>query len=110
MVIPSTPGAPPLAFTRCHARSRFSRERICSNRSSEAVPCFPSAIPESAGPVGFNAGFSADGVEPLLTSSGLRSEGFGTTMPSADFCAHTTDLSIRRARRCRRARSTDLPE
>ena len=33
-----------------------------------------------------------------------------TTMPSADFCARTPLLSKRRARRWRRARSTDLPE
>ena len=32
-------------------------------------------------------------------------------MPSADFCALTTDLSARRARRLsHRARDTDLPE
>jgi hypothetical protein len=31
-------------------------------------------------------------------------------MPFADFCAHTADLSIRRAPRCRGARNTDLPE
>ncbi len=93
MVIPSTPAAPPLAFTRFHARSMFSRERSCSNRSSEEVPCFPSANPASAGPVGFNAGFSADGVEPRLTSLGLR-EG-----PPSLLCPRLTSGLARRISR-----------
>src|SRR5882672_1229922 len=74
MVIPSRPAAPPLAFTRFHALSMFCRERICSNRSSEAVPCSRTVAPESAWPVGLDAFFSDDGVEPLPTSSGLRSK------------------------------------
>jgi hypothetical protein len=52
----------------------FSRERICSNRSSEGVPCFWSVAPESAWPLGLDACFRDDGVEPLPTSSGLGSK------------------------------------
>ena len=72
MVIPSRPGAPRLAFTRCHACSIFSRDRICSNRPSEASPVFPTVLPAAAGPVGPDAEGGEDGVETRLTSSGLR--------------------------------------
>jgi len=73
MVIPSMPGAPPLAFTCFHARSMFSRERIRSSRSSEAPPCFPSASREAiARPAGLVATVAGCGVEEPLTSLALR--------------------------------------
>jgi len=93
MVIPSMPGAPRLAFTRCHACSMFSRERICSNRPSEASPCFPAALPAAAGPVGRDAEGDEDGVETRLTSSGLR-EG-----PPSLLCPRLTSELTRRTSR-----------
>ena len=53
----------------------FSRERIRSNRSSGAPPCFPAASRDSsARPFGLDANDSVCGVEELLTSSGLGGE------------------------------------
>ncbi len=73
MVIPSTPAAPPLAFTRSHAACRFSGERIRSNRSSEEAPCSScNSRCAMTRPLGFIVSGKAVTVEPLLTSSGLR--------------------------------------
>ena len=72
MVIPSTPAAPPLAFTRSHARCRFSGERIRSNRSSEEAPCSScNSRCAMTRPIGFVVPGKAAAVETLLTSSGL---------------------------------------
>jgi hypothetical protein len=73
MVIPSTPPAPPLAFTRSHACCRFSGQRIRSNRSSEGVPCSCSALRcVETRPLGVIVSSKAGAVEPQLTSLGLR--------------------------------------
>ncbi len=72
MVIPSTPAAPPLAFTRSHAACRFSGERIRSNRSSEEAPCSScNSRCAMTRPVGFIVSGKTAAVEPLLTSSAL---------------------------------------
>ena len=90
MVIPSTPAAPPLVFTRCHALSRFSREKIRSNRSSEEVPCSGSGTRGSeTRPVGFVVSGKGVAVEPRLTSSGLR-EG-----PTSLLCPRLTPVPAR---------------
>ena len=53
----------------------FSRERIRSNRPSGDPPCFPAASRDSsARPFGLDANDAGDGVEGLLTSSGLGGE------------------------------------
>jgi len=91
MVIPSAPAAPRLAFTRCHARSRFSRERIRSNRSPEEVPCSCSATRGTGTrPLGLIVSARGDAVEPRLTSSGLR-EG-----PTSLLCPRLTPVPARR--------------
>ncbi len=92
MVIPSTPAAPRLAFTRSHACCRFSGLRIRSNRSVEEVPCSScnSRCAETR-PVGFVVPGKAAAVEPLLTSSGLG-EG-----PTSLLCPRLTPVPARRS-------------
>src|SRR5512140_347363 len=90
MVIPSTPAAPPLAFTRSHAACRFSGERIRSNRSSEEAPC--SSCNNRCAmtrPFGFIVSGKAVAVEPPLTSSGLG-EG-----PTSLLCPRLTSAAAR---------------
>ena len=78
MDISSIPAAPLLAFTRFHARSMFSRERICSSRSVCAPPCFPSdASSNSARPFGVHAACCGSEVEAHLTGSGLPPQACG---------------------------------
>src|SRR5262249_5895679 len=85
MVIPSTPAAPPLAFTRSHAFCRFPELRICSNRSSDEVPCSScNSRCAEARPLGLVASGKTGAVEPRLTSSGLG-EG-----PSSLLCPRLT--------------------
>jgi len=92
MVIPSTPAAPPLAFTRSHAACRFSGERIRSNRSSEEAPCSScNSRCAITRPVGFVVTGKAPAVEPPLTSSGLR-EG-----PTSLLCPRLTPATARRS-------------
>jgi len=91
MVIPSTPAAPPLAFTRSHADCRFSEERIRSNRSSEEAPCSScNSRCAMTRPLGFIVSGKTAAVEPLLTSSGLR-EG-----PTSLLCPRLTPVPVRR--------------
>src|ERR1022692_4439095 len=90
MVIPSTPAAPRLAFTRRHARSRFSRERIRSNRSPEEVPCSGSVTRGAeTRPLGLIDSARGDAVEPRLTGLGLR-EG-----PASLLCPRLTPVPAR---------------
>src|SRR6516165_9032724 len=92
MVIPSTPAAPPLVFTRSHAACRFSGERIRSNRSSEEVPCSScNSRCAEARPLGFVVSGKAGAVEPRLTSSGLG-EG-----PTSLLCPRLTPGSAQRS-------------
>ena len=92
MVIPSTPAAPPLAFTRDHAACRFSGERIRSNRSSEEVPCSScSSRCAETRPIGFIVSGKTAAVEPRLTSSGL-SEG-----PPSLLCPRLTPAPARKS-------------
>src|ERR1051326_1290909 len=90
MVIPSTPAAPPLAFTRSHACCRFPGERIRSNRSSEEAPCSScNSRCAMTRPLGFIVSGKAAAVEPLLTSSGLRDR------PSSLLCPRLTPAVAR---------------
>ena len=94
MDIPSIPGAPLLAFTRDHALSMFSRDRICSNRSDCARPCFrPASIPV-APPVGFVAVRPEAGVATHPSSSDLPAKAMAVLCPLLTPARFPSTLSL----------------
>ena len=74
MDMPSIPAAPLLAFTRFHAKSMFSRDRICSSGLTCVPPCFPSGSSNStARPFGVCTLGCGTVVRGHLSGSGLPS-------------------------------------
>ena len=72
MDMPSIPARPLLVFTRFHANSMFSRDRICSSRLTCASPCCPANSSSStARPFGVCAAGCGSVVEWHLSGSGL---------------------------------------
>jgi len=94
MVTPSTPAAPPLARTRCQARSRLARSRICSSKGTSfltqgsRLPARRSRVRpgrESAPATKCQQGYYLTvmfGPSPCLSHCAEHS----ATMASADFC------------------------
>ena len=91
MDMPSIPAAPLLAFTRFHALSMFSRDRICSSRFSCAPPFFPSeSSSPSSRPCGVTGVRCGSAVEEHSTGSGLPA------LTSAVLCPRLTPPSSTR--------------